>query len=420
MSWRELPDLFSVGLLIYAFVAVARPAGSTMTRLWLRGWICIEIHFAAYSFLALPGAWGAAADAIGTAALIWCAQLFCWSMDPEPRHWSSRLMFWSRALVYTFYICLADWPGVPAPPRMVVATLLALVPLTIFYVLPSAQRTTTRLTTVVLDIALAVALLFCEMLPATLGVQTATMLCAAYLYCCIQCWFMLKARTGGFIVTFVGLLTWAAVFPMGLLTDLWLPKVEFDVEMWNLPKFLVAVGMIMLLLENQLKQNQHLADHDELTGLPNRRLFESRLGAALSRAQQKGVRVAVLAIDLDGFKSINDRFGHRAGDLALQDVAHRFAGCVQSGDTLARTGGDEFSLLLECPMNRDAAVSIAKCLQDSLMAPAKVSGEQVQLGASIGIALFPEDAGTLDQLCSLADQRMYAAKRDAQLLAQTA
>jgi diguanylate cyclase (GGDEF)-like protein len=329
-------------------------------------------------------------------------------------------MFWSRALVYTLYICLADWPGVPAPPRMVVATLLALVPLTIFYVLPSAQRTTTRLTTVVLDIALAVALLFCEMLPATLGVQTATMLCAAYLYCCIQCWFMLKARTGGFIVTFVGLLTWAAVFPMGLLTDLWLPKVEFDVEMWNLPKFLVAVGMIMLLLENQLKQNQHLADHDELTGLPNRRLFESRLGAALSRAQQKGVRVAVLAIDLDGFKSINDRFGHRAGDLALQDVAHRFAGCVQSGDTLARTGGDEFSLLLECPMNRDVAVSIAKCLQDSLMAPAKVSGEQVQLGASIGIALFPEDAGTLDQLCSLADQRMYAAKRDAQLLAQTA
>jgi predicted signal transduction protein with EAL and GGDEF domain len=71
-------------------------------------------------------------------------------------------------------------------------------------------------------------------------------------------------------------------------------------------------------------------------------------------------------------------------------------------------------------MNRDAAVSLAKCLQDSLMAPAKVSGEQVQLGASIGIALFPEDAGTLDQLCSLADQRMYAAKRDAQLLAQTA
>ena len=189
--------------------------------------------------------------------------------------------------------------------------------------------------------------------------------------------------------------------------------------MWNLPKFLVAVGMIMLLLENQLKQNQHLADHDELTGLPNRRLFESRLGKALSRAQQKGVRVAVLAIDLDGFKSINDRFGHLAGDLALQDVAHRFAGCVQSGDTLARTGGDEFSVVIERAVNRDAAVSIAKLLKDSLMAPARVSGEQVQLGASIGIALFPEDAGTLDQLCSLADQRMYAAKRDAQFLAQT-
>ena len=104
---------------------------------------------------------------------------------------------------------------------------------------------------------------------------------------------MLKARTGGFIVTFVGLLTWAAVFRMGLLTDIWLRNVQFDVEMWNLPKFLVAVGMIMLLLEDQLKQNLYLADHDELTGLPNRRLFESRLGIALSRARQKGVRVAI-------------------------------------------------------------------------------------------------------------------------------
>jgi diguanylate cyclase (GGDEF)-like protein len=419
MSWRELPDLFSVGLLIYAFVAVARPSGTTMTRLWLRGWICIEIHFAAYSFLGLPGAWGATADAIGTAALVWCAQLFCWSMDAEPRHASSRAMFWGRAAVYTLYIGLAEWSNVPALPRMVAAILLAVVPLVLFYVFPAAQRSITRRTTVVLDIALAVALLLCEQLPISLGVQTALTLCAAYLYCCIQCWFMLKARTGGFIVTFVGLLTWAAVFPMGLLVSLWLPNVQFDVEMWNLPKFLVAVGMIMLLLENQLKQNQYLADHDALTGLPNRRLFESRLAMALSRARQKGVSVAVLAIDLDGFKSINDRFGHFAGDLALQEVARRFASCVQSNGTLARTGGDEFSLVLERPVNRDAAIRIAKDLKDSLTALAEVAGEEVQLDASIGIAFFPDDAETLDQLCSSADQRMYAAKRVAQVLAQT-
>jgi diguanylate cyclase (GGDEF)-like protein len=419
MSWRELPDLFAVGLLIYAFVAVARPAGTTMTRLWLCGWICIEIHFAAYSFVNVPGALGATADVIGTAALIWCAQLFCWSMDPEPEQWSSRVMFWARAAAYTLYIGLAEWPHVPVLPRMAAAGLLALVPLAVACAYPAAQRTATRRTMVALDIGLALVLLLCELLPAGLGLQTVSTLCAAYACCCIQCWFMLKARTGGFIVTFIGLLTWAAVFPMGLVAGVWLRNVQFDVEMWNLPKFLVAVGMIMLLLEDQLKQNLYLADHDELTGLPNRRLFESRLGIALSRARQKGVRVAILAIDLDGFKSVNDRFGHRAGDLALQDVVRRFASCVRSNDTLARTGGDEFCVVVERPVIHDAAASIAQRLKESLLAPANVSGEKVQLGASVGIAVFPDDAETLDQLCSLADQRMYAAKRETQLQAQT-
>ncbi|MGA3250012.1 MAG: GGDEF domain-containing protein [Paraburkholderia sp.] len=272
---------------------------------------------------------------------------------------------------------------------------------------------------VALDIGLALVLLLCELLPAGLGLQTVSTLCAAYACCCIQCWFMLKARTGGFIVTFIGLLTWAAVFPMGLVAGVSLRNVQFDVEMWNLPKFLVAVGMIMLLLEDQLKQNLYLADHDELTGLPNRRLFESRLGIALSRARQKGARVAILAIDLDGFKSVNDRFGHRAGDLALQDVVRRFASCVRSNDTLARTGGDEFCVVVERPVIHDAAASVAQRLKESLLAPANVSGEKVQLGASVGIAVFPDDAETLDQLCSLADQRMYAAKRETQLQAQT-
>lgn len=418
MSWRELPDLFAVGLLIFAFVAVARPAGTTMTRLWLCGWICIEMHFAAYTFGDLPGALGATADVIGTAALVWCAQLFCWSMDAEPDHSSSRVMFWARAAVYTLYIGLAEWPHVPALPRMAAACLLALVPLAVICAWPPVQRTATRRTLVALDIGLALVLLFCERLPAALGLQTALTLCSAYACCCIQCWFMLRARTAGFIVTFVGLLTWAAVFPLGLLTDIWLPNVQFDIEMWNLPKYLVAVGMIVLLLENQLKRNQYLADHDALTGLPNRRLFESRLGIALSRARQKGVSVAVLAIDLDGFKSINDRFGHRAGDVALQDVVRRFVDCVRGQDTLARTGGDEFCVVLERPVTRDAAAGIAERFKESLSMPANVSGKHVQLGASVGIALFPDDAETLDQLCSLADQRMYAAKRQTQLLAQ--
>ena len=98
MSWKELPDLLAVGLLIYAFVTVSRPAGNITTRLWLAGWICIEVHFAAYSFLELPGAGGVLADMVGTASLVWCAALFCCSLDARPAQWNSRALYGALAL----------------------------------------------------------------------------------------------------------------------------------------------------------------------------------------------------------------------------------------------------------------------------------------------------------------------------------
>src|SRR5581483_7554680 len=121
MSWKELPDLLAVGLLIYAFVTVSRPAGNMTTRLWLAGWICIEMHFAAYSFLDLPGVGGVLADMLGTASLVWCAALFCCSLDTRPAQWGSRVLYGALALVYTLYIALATLPAPPPRPLMVAA-----------------------------------------------------------------------------------------------------------------------------------------------------------------------------------------------------------------------------------------------------------------------------------------------------------
>src|SRR5215469_1980085 len=140
MSWKELPDLLAVGVLIYAFVSVARPAGNMTTRLWLAGWICVEVHFAAYSFLDLPGAGGVLADIVGTSSLIWCAQLFSWSMDPWAERWGSRVLFGAVSAVYTLYIVLATLTAVPPPVMIAAASLFALVPLTVVVATPRKQR----------------------------------------------------------------------------------------------------------------------------------------------------------------------------------------------------------------------------------------------------------------------------------------
>jgi diguanylate cyclase (GGDEF)-like protein len=176
---------------------------------------------------------------------------------------------------------------------------------------------------------------------------------------------------------------------------------------WNLPKYIVAVGMILLLLEDQIEHNKYLALHDELTGLPNRRLFLDRLAISLERARRMGSKAAVLVVDLDRFKQVNDTLGHHAGDLLLQNVSAMFSTRVRKSDTVARTGGDEFSLILEEPTNRTNARLVAQSLMQLLQEPMQVGEHLVQVGASIGVAVYPDDATELEALCIAADLRMY-------------
>ena len=413
MSWKEAPDLLAVGLLIYAFVTVSRPAGSMVTRLWLAGWICVELHFAAYSFLGVPGTGGVIADIVGTSALAWCAQLFCWSMDPRPGQRGSRWLFWAMSAVYTFYLALALLPTLPRPSIVIAAaSLFAVVPLIIVGASPRAQRPASRWIAVGLNIALALALLRWQFSTHGVDLMNVLPLFVAYFTCCLQFAFSKQRRTGGFVVTLLGLLAWSLVFPLGMMFDVFFPTVQIGAEVWNLPKYLVAIGMLLLLLEGQLKRNQHLAHHDALTGLPNRRLFQDRISGAIERARQRHMRMAMLAIDLDGFKQVNDTMGHHVGDEVLQHVALLFASRLRRVDTLARTGGDEFSVVLEGPITRQEAAHVAVTLQQLLQAPLPTAGSAMQIGASIGLAIFPDDAQTPSGLCIIADERMYAAKRN--------
>jgi diguanylate cyclase (GGDEF)-like protein len=190
------------------------------------------------------------------------------------------------------------------------------------------------------------------------------------------------------------------------------PLVQVESEVWNLPKYLVAVGMILLLLENQIEENKYLALHDPLTGLPNRRLFEDRMTSALQRSRRTGTRMALLVIDLDNFKQINDALGHHVGDQVLQHVASTFVERVRRSDTVSRTGGDEFSVILEEPTNREEAENVGASLRQLLELPVTLEDCLVEIGASVGIAIFPEDAADAESLCIAADRRMYEAKQD--------
>ena len=159
-------------------------------------------------------------------------------------------------------------------------------------------------------------------------------------------------------------------------------------------------------LETQLA---HQAFHDELTGLANRALFNDRAEHALAVAARAGGSVAVLFLDLDDFKEVNDSLGHQAGDALLIETARRIETCLRQGDTAARLSGDEFGVLLE-RATRESATGVAERVLERLREPAPVAGKELFLRASIGIALSDTDGGNADELLRNADTAMYRAK----------
>jgi diguanylate cyclase (GGDEF)-like protein/PAS domain S-box-containing protein len=154
-----------------------------------------------------------------------------------------------------------------------------------------------------------------------------------------------------------------------------------------------------------------MAFHDQLTGLPNRFLLTDRLQQAVAAARRGGTKAAVMFVDLDRFKDVNDRHGHDVGDEALREAARRIGGCVRRADTFARLGGDEFVVVLQTIAGPAEAATIAERILAAQRAPMEIQGRALRIGASIGIAIFPGDGEDAETLLRAADEAMYAAKR---------
>jgi diguanylate cyclase (GGDEF)-like protein len=414
LNWSGIPNLVAGTFLICAFVSIARNSRMPVSGLWYTGWLMILLHSASRIFTAAPGIWGKLVNIVLWSSLAWAGMLFMYSSIPYRQDRSSRWMLGSLSLANTLYIIALTIAPSGHWTLKLAAAALGIIPFAV--TLASIRRVNhpLRWILVFLYASLSVVLLNFQDRPGN-GHEIAlnAVMFTVYMGCCVLMLVTYRRPSSGAFITIAGFFSWASTYVAMPVMHAYMLNARLDSEVWNLPKFLVALGMILLLLEDQIEHNKYLALHDELTGLPNRRLFHDRLANALERARRSGAKAALLLVDLDHFKNVNDSLGHHVGDLLLARVGAICSGRVRRSDTVARTGGDEFSVILEVPTSREDAENVGHSLIQLLREPLQLESHTVRIGASIGIAVFPEDASDMDSLCIAADLRMYENKQRA-------
>jgi diguanylate cyclase (GGDEF)-like protein len=229
----------------------------------------------------------------------------------------------------------------------------------------------------------------------------------------------LQRKSTGRLAIVTGFSIWALFF----LTHPWVmdhyaAHADIASHVWNMQKSLISIGMILVMLEEQVSNNEWLALHDELTGLPNRRLFAARLTQAIEYSNRRDSSLALVVLDLNDFKKINDTLGHVAGDQVLREIAATLRKSIRATDTVARLGGDEF-IIVATDMASDGSVErFTDSLQSAIERPMTINEQAMVVGASFGFAIYPRDAKDATKLLRLADQRMYHLKRRPAIPAQ--
>ncbi|MEW6094421.1 MAG: diguanylate cyclase [Chloroflexota bacterium] len=187
---------------------------------------------------------------------------------------------------------------------------------------------------------------------------------------------------------------------------------ELSLSSWKTKEGILFTAILRDLTERKRNEQmlQHLATYDSLTNLPNRLLFLDRLSHAVNSAERHSRRMAVIFLDLDGFKTVNDSFGHENGDRVLEETSRRLTGCLRKSDTIGRLGGDEFAILLENVTGLEDTTIVVKKIIRAIQLPYTVSGQQIHLTVSLGISFYPEDGKDPQSLLRAADAAMYIIK----------
>ena len=222
----------------------------------------------------------------------------------------------------------------------------------------------------------------------------------------------LERRSTGKVAIVVGFSIWALFFMTHpWVMDHYAAHADIASHVWNLQKTLISIGIIVMMLEEQVTTNEWLALHDELTGLPNRRLLAARLATAVEVSERSKRSLALVVLDLNDFKQINDSLGHVAGDHVLREVSSILRKSIRATDTVARLGGDEFIIVVPDMPNAGAVERFTDSIRSAIERPITINGKPVTVCASFGFAMYPNEAKDATKLMRLADQRMYFLKK---------
>lgn len=411
MNLYGLPEFIAYAILVGMACVLIRQQRNARLRYWLAAWVLILVH--AGIFMLAPSTFPF--DVLGRATLTLAGQVFILAAvgGPAPAGgkpvWG-RIGLWA-ALNMVFAVTSAGYgeAGPATGPGPFYALLLAGAASGVW--LAGAHRPTFVRNATLLALVYGIQALALYVYGITMASQW--LMCWTYFAVAYFFWQNAARPTMGMVFTALSFVLWGLVFPVYSLLMIHAPAVSANIEseIWNLPKFLAAASVILMLLEEKIASVTRLATHDELTGLPNRRLYLDRFEQAMARARRERSGVGFLIIDLDRFKLVNDTMGHQVGDELLRVVSARFSAALRASDTLARTGGDEFTAVLNGITSLEQAEAVAETLRCTLIEPVLLDGRLSHFAsASIGSAVYPADGDTQLRLQAVADQRMYAHK----------
>jgi diguanylate cyclase len=410
VDFSVVPDFVAIGGLIAVFWTLLRRTGQIRLNFWLVGWSLLLVHIVALFVAQNTAGSTDGAYSVAVGMLVITASAFIWASNEQlDIRWRNlSIVVFSALPDVALLSCITC--GLESPWLYTLLTVMG-IGSTLWMMRAwrgareePSMRWRTSLVLAVYSVQGAL-LAFHQPDEAVSWMLT-------WHYLAVAAFYRMTASRPSASVRFttINFIAWAFVFPASdLMAVLW-PNAHVDAEVWNLPKFLVATGMTFTLLEEQLSKAEHASLHDELTGLPNRRMLARRLHETMDRARGMGTLLALVVIDLDGFKEINDTLGHAAGDEVLRWAARQFRAQLNQEDVLARLGGDEFAVILTNIPDRDAAQRAAQSLRCALDSGMLILGRQLAIRASVGFSLYPYESDNADRLYAIADRAMYDRK----------
>jgi diguanylate cyclase (GGDEF)-like protein len=405
MNYAFLPDLFALAILIVILALVRRSHSEERANAWLLGLALTLIEAVAHAFYAPQGMPTRVLHVTVLDCYLLAGMVFIWAAGDSRLTRGTRFLYFALNGLPLLALVTIYGLNLRTPHAYVSAIAVGIVvgvSSSIFL------RRSWRSAAICLTgwIAIAVLVANGRFRPAvywSLG--------CVYAITAFNFYRRLERRSTGKLAIVTGFAIWALCFFLHPRIVDYSAYAEIASHVWNMQKSLISIGMILVMLEEQVSNNEWLALHDELTGLPNRRLFSSKLNHAIESCDRRRTSLALVVLDLDGFKQINDSLGHLAGDQVLREVAGLLRKSVRSTDTVARLGGDEFTIVAADMVNEQTVERFVESIRIAIERPIVINGRPMSLSASLGSAIYPNDARDQTKLLRMADQRMYFLKK---------